>query len=87
MAREQDESMQDEAEEGKKPLVQKEREPALEPGTAGAHEDLTSLTALGALIASREGGGMIPTGQKEVGEDQEIIHTLQLTTDSSRRTT
>ena len=30
---------------------------------------------------------MIPTGQEEEGEDQEIIHTLQLTADSSRRIT
>ena len=30
---------------------------------------------------------MIPTGQEEEGEDQGIIHTSQLTTDSSRRTT
>ena len=29
---------------------------------------------------------MIPTGQEEEGEDQVIIHTSQLTTDSSRRT-
>ena len=28
---------------------------------------------------------MIPTGQEEKGEDQGIIHTSQLTTDSSRR--
>ena len=30
---------------------------------------------------------MIPTGQEEGGEDQEIIHNSQLTTDSSRRIT
>ena len=39
--------------------VQEEREPTVEPGSAGAHERLTSFTALGALIASEEGGGMI----------------------------
>ena len=30
---------------------------------------------------------MIPTGQEEEGEDQGIIHTSQLTTDSPRRIT
>ena len=30
---------------------------------------------------------MIPTGQEGQGGDQEIIHTSQLTTDSSRRIT
>ena len=30
---------------------------------------------------------MIPTGKEEEGEDPEIIHTLQLNTDSSRRIT
>ena len=40
-----------------------------------------------ALIAPEEGGGMIPTGQEEEGEDQQITRTLQLTLHSSRRTT
>ena len=48
---------------------------------------LPSLTALGALTVSEEGGGTISTGQEEEGEDQGIIHTSQLTADSSRRTT
>ena len=30
---------------------------------------------------------MIPTGQEEEGEDQEIVHFSPLTTDSSRRIT
>ena len=30
---------------------------------------------------------MTPTGQDEEGEDQEIIHTSQLTTDSLKRVT
>ena len=44
---------------------------------------LTSLTALGAS----EGGATISTGQEEEGEDKEIISTLQLIADSSRRMT
>ena len=38
---------------------------------------LTSLTALGALIASEEGREKIPKGQEEEGEDQVIISTLR----------
>ena len=69
----EDESMQEEAEEGRR--------------GAGAHEDSHPSPSLGALIASEEGGGMIPAGQEEEGEDQGIILTSQLTTDSSRRIT
>ena len=59
--------------------VQEEREPALEPGSAGAHEDSHSSPLFVALQAD---GGMIPRGQEEEGEDEGIIHTSQLTTDS-----
>ena len=78
--------MQEVAEEGRRPMFRKGREPALEPGSAGAHEDSHLKPLFGAFIASEEGRGMIPTGQEEEGEDQRITCTSQSTTDSSRRT-
>ena len=62
--------------------VQEEREPALEPGSAGAHED-SHLLPLLVRSCVRGGGEMIPTGQEEEGKDQVIIHTSQLIADSS----
>ena len=39
--------------------------PALEPGSAGAHEDSRPLPLLVRSLRQRKVGGMIPTGQEE----------------------
>ena len=72
----EDESMQGGGRRREETQVQEEREPALEPGYRSWFTHCV-----------RGRGGMIPTGQEEEGENQGIIHTSQLTTDSSRRTT
>ena len=64
-------------EEGRRHLFQEEREPALEQGSAGAHEDSHPLPLLVSSLQQR-GGGMIPTGQEEEREDQRIILTSQI---------
>ena len=66
--------------------IQKERESALEPGSAGhmkTHIPYRSWCA----HCVRGRGRNDPTGPEEEGEDQEITHTSQLTSDSSRRIT
>ena len=80
----EDESMQEAAEEGRRPMFRKSEN---QPSSQEVQEHvkthiLTSFTALG-----EEGVRKVPTGQEEESEDQGIIHTSQLTTDSSRRTT
>ena len=80
----EDESMQEGAEEGRRPLF---RGSENQPSSQEVQEHMKTHIPLGALTVSEEGGGMIPTGQEEEAEDQGIIHTSQLTTDSSRRIT
>ena len=51
----EDESMQEGTEEGRTPLFRKKREPALEPGSAGAHEDSHPLPLLVRSLRQRKG--------------------------------
>ena len=81
----EDELMQEEAEEGRRPLFRKSEN---QPSSQEVQEHMKTHIPCRSWCAHcvRGRGEMIPTGQEEEGEDQEIIHTSQWTTDSSRRT-
>ena len=81
----EDESMQDEAEEGRRHPFRKSEN---QPSSHEVQEHMKTHIPYRSWCAHCvRGRGMIPTGQEEEGEDQEIIHTSQLTSDSSKRVT
>ena len=82
----EDESMQEGAEEGRRPKFRKSEN---QPSSQEVQEHMKTHIPYRSWFTHcvRGRGGMIPTGQEEEGENQGIIHTSQLTTDSSRRTT
>ena len=78
-----DESTQEEAEEGRRPLFRKSEN---QPSSQEVQEHMkTHIPYCSFCVHCVR--GRIPTGQEEDGEDQGITRTLQSTTHSSRRTT